>query len=122
MNYKIDVGTLLRVETSFIALRHQNYSYSTFQEGEFKSKPLSINDAWYVTRGEVIEIRYPYAWHFRNNCNTYAQAPEDILRQNCSFFGVINPDIRFENRLSLNEILSGRYYTDHTGKNQQGAE
>ena len=63
-----------------------------------------------IKKGEIIEIRYPYAWHFRTEQNIYEHAKEEVLFNNCVFYGQIYSEIRFENKLELTEILEKELY------------
>lgn len=63
-----------------------------------------------LERDEYIEIRYPYEWHFRTIDNEYLHAyPLDILK-NCRLIGKIKDDVRFENKLSLLQIINDKLY------------
>lgn len=102
----IQQGVLLKVEKSFVALIDERISYTDFERDRFVPKTRHFKRSWYVTKNQILEIRYPYAWHFRNTCNTYAHAPEDILREHCSLFGYVDRKVRWENDKKLSEILS----------------
>jgi hypothetical protein len=92
----IEVGQLFIVDRQF-------WTSGNATGGGFKVKRL-------IKKGTVIEIRYPYAWHFRTCGNTYDHATEKTLRSKCSFFGLIHDKVEFGNKHSLNEILKGELY------------
>lgn len=64
-----------------------------------------------LKEGDIIEIRYPYEWHFRTEDNRYIQAEPDVILNNATLIGKVNEDIRFNNRHKLNEILERKLYT-----------
>lgn len=66
----------------------------------------------FIKKGTIIEIRYPYAWHFRFGpaSGIYDHAKPEVIKNKCSFFGRINKDIRFNNKHKLAEILKGNLY------------
>lgn len=92
----IEVGQLFVVEKAF-------WTSGNETDGGFKVKR-------FMKKGTVIEIRYPYAWHFRTSGNTYDHATEKTIRLKCSFFGVIHDSIRFGNNHSLSQILKDNLY------------
>lgn len=58
-----------------------------------------------IKKGEKIEIRYPYAWHFRCEDNHYFHADESVIFENCRLYGVIWSNVQFANKARLDEIL-----------------
>jgi hypothetical protein len=63
-----------------------------------------------IPKGTILEIRYPYEWHFRFGDNCWAQVPAETLVKCCEFFGVIHEDVRFNNNNSLPEIMEENLY------------
>lgn len=59
-----------------------------------------------LNKHELIEIRYPYEWHFRTIDNHYWHIGPDDLIKNCVPFGVIWEKVRFNNRCNLSEIIN----------------
>jgi hypothetical protein len=59
-----------------------------------------------LTKNELIEIRYPYAWHFRTLDNHYLHAEPDDILKNCELFATIWDNVRFGNKCNLNEIVN----------------
>lgn len=57
-------------------------------------------------KGEKIEIRYPFAWHFRTIDNIYFQADEDVILKNCKLVGNIWQNVKFKNLARLEDILN----------------
>jgi len=66
---------------------------------------------FHIKKGEKIEIRYPYEWHYRTEDNMYMQSSSDYINQNCKIFGVVNPDVKSANKALLEEILRLELYT-----------
>jgi hypothetical protein len=62
--------------------------------------------------GEKIEIRYPYAWHFRTEDNKYFQAEPEEIKRACSLYGEIIWEVKLENKANLEEILRLKLYKD----------
>lgn len=96
---KIEVGQIYRVVTDHF----------------FTTEELGINSKKFkrpvnILCDEKIEIRYPYAWHFRTEDGNYYHATEEMIQKNCILFGKILEDVRFGNRCSLEEILRLRLY------------
>lgn len=63
-----------------------------------------------LRKGEKIEIRYPYAWHFRTEDNIYLHATSEMILDNCKLIGVIWEKIKWMNVAKLDEILKLRLY------------
>ncbi len=63
-----------------------------------------------IKKGEKIEIRYPYAWHYRTVDNFYFQTDEKELLKKCKLFGIIWGNVKFGNRAKLKDILEIRLY------------
>ena len=94
--FKIRVGQLLLVERSFSVKR--NHPKDSFSE--------SVK----IKKGSVIEIRFPFEWNFRTECNTYCNCNPELLIKNCSFYGVVNDDVRSGNNHKLADILSDNLF------------
>jgi len=94
---KVEVGQLFRVHTAFFSeLQHRESG---------RRKKLEI------IPGDILEIRYAFAWHFRiADNNIYAHCTEDTLLSHCDFLGVIDYEVRQSNKSSLAEILENRHY------------
>lgn len=58
-----------------------------------------------LLKGEKIEIRYPYDWHFRTEDNFYFHAEAETILQNCKLFGIIWEEVMVRNKANLNEII-----------------
>lgn len=58
-----------------------------------------------LKKGEIIEIRYPYAWHFRTEDNLYFHATEEMITKNCILYGKIWENVRSSNKATLEDIL-----------------
>ena len=96
---KIEQGVILEVKNDFVA------------------NPTSchiIGDRKVIIeKGEKIEIRYPYAWHFRTIDDYYFQADEDVLMENCVYLGEIWEKVRFSNLAKLQQILDLKLFKDN---------
>jgi hypothetical protein len=64
-----------------------------------------------LNRDEYIEIRYPFAWHFRTLDNQYFHAETIEILKKCRYIGKINEKVRFANKTELQEILDEKLYT-----------
>lgn len=93
---KIEVGVLLKVERGF------------WTSGEETQSGLKCKV--YLPKGKILEVRYPYEWHFRTVENHYDHASTETLTRKCSFFGKIHDDVRFNNKHKLKEILEQELY------------
>jgi len=63
-----------------------------------------------MAKGDIIEIRYPYEWHFRTVNNQYDHARTKTLAKYCTFYGKIHENVRFNNGRKLSEILAEELY------------
>jgi hypothetical protein len=61
-------------------------------------------------RDEYLEIRYPFAWHFRTVDNIYMHAEPSEILKHCRYIGEIDENIKFGNRHRLAEILEQKLY------------
>lgn len=102
---EIKVGQIWQViDDEFWSSERSDSSHKLREE--YEKRTIMIN----LKRGELIEIRYPTEWHYRTIDNLYLHSePIDILKH-CRLYGIINEDIRFNNRLKLKEILEQRVY------------
>lgn len=55
--------------------------------------------------GMRLEIRCPYAWHYRTEENKYYQSDEDEILKYCKLIGSVKEATRWHNRHELKEIL-----------------
>jgi len=100
-NRKIEVGQIWEVaDDNFYATK------------DIPSLKLKRQAKFHLKKGEKIEIRYPYAWHYRAEDNFYAQSDEKYILDKCNYFGKVNEDIRFSNKASLEEILRLNLYSN----------
>jgi hypothetical protein len=63
-----------------------------------------------INKGEFIEIRYPFAWHFRTEDNLYLHAEPDMIIENCKHVGDIWEKVRWNNKANLAEIINLHLY------------
>jgi len=92
----IKVGQIWQVETD---------SFLTSGNDDRKNgRQLKIN------KFEKIEIRYPFAWHFRTVGNEYYHAYTDMILENYKLFGEVKPEIKDDNKANLEEILRLKLY------------
>jgi hypothetical protein len=83
----------------------------------FAVNPTSIPDKHHIVTNvlpvnEIIEIRYPYEWHFRNTRGDYFQASEADIRKHTKFFGYVDEKIKFNNSHTLADILIKELYSE----------
>ena len=95
MEKEIKVGQIWEVTTD---------EFMTSGESNDYKRPLKL------AKGEKIEIRYPYAWHFRTEDSHYLHANSEMILQNCRLFGEIFDKVRFQNKAKFEEILRLRLY------------
>ncbi|CAM0048000.1 hypothetical protein VPHK389_0062 [Vibrio phage K389] len=93
---RIRVGMLLKVEKSFNVKR--NHSNDAFHE--------TVK----IRNGSIIEIRYPFAWNFRTECDTYCNATPEAIAKHCTFFGMVTEEVRFGNKHKTAEIIKEKLY------------
>lgn len=60
----------------------------------------------HIQKGELIEIRYPYEWHFRTIDNKYFHAEPEVILVNCELFGIIWDNVNFGNNCNLSDIVN----------------
>lgn len=65
----------------------------------------------FLGKGEIIEIRYPYPWHFRTEDDNYFHAEPEMIEQNCELLGTIYEPVFFANKAKLAEIVSIQLYS-----------
>jgi len=92
---KMEVGNIYEVIT--------DYFFTSGESNEYK-RPIKLK------KGEKIEIRYPYEWHFRTEDDNYFHADVEMIDKNCELLGKVSPSIRFENKANLEEILRLNLY------------
>lgn len=102
MNTDVNVGQIWEVTTELFLTSGQD-------------KPL--NRQVKLKKGEKLEIRYPYEWHFRTEDNQYFHCEEVMILQNCKLIGKIWEKIKWQNEAKLDEILRLRLY-DPINNNQ----
>ena len=90
---KIEQGQIWIVKTEHFATTNHGSS------NKYK-RPIVL------TKNELIEIRYPYAWHFRTLDNHYLHAEPDEILKHCELFATVWSNVRFGNKCSLSEIIN----------------
>jgi len=71
----------------------------------------TIHRRVFIKKGEIIEIRFPYDWHFRTEDSSYFNATPETIVNNCEIVGTIYANVRFDNIASLKDILKLGLYT-----------
>ncbi len=74
-------------------------NFLTSGDNDYYKRPTKL------LRGEKIEIRYPYVWHFRTEDDFYFHATPEMILENCKLFGNVYHNVRFNNKANLDEIL-----------------
>lgn len=92
----IEVGQLFIADQSF------------WTSGETKDRGSLIKRK--IFKGDILEIRYPYAWHFRTVENWYDHVDEKTLIKYCTFYGTIDSDVQFSNKHDLKQILDEKLF------------
>ena len=111
MNMEIKVGQIWKVKDSHFRTT--------------KSDPKRIPRVVLLNKGEFIEIRYPYEWHFRTADNKYYHAKPETFYKHAEHVATIYEEVRFGNRVELADILKhqlfhvvrGKCYKDMKAKN-----
>ncbi|NOQ31810.1 MAG: hypothetical protein GQ570_11870 [Helicobacteraceae bacterium] len=65
----------------------------------------------YIKKGSFIEFRFECNFHFRDENDDYYEIDPSIVAVKCIPFAKINEDVRWNNKLNLNEILDKELYT-----------
>lgn len=84
--------------------------FSSGEHRKRKENGRSVIVKTNLNKGEIIEIRYPYAWHFRTIDGEYFHAEPEEIESKCKPFGKIKEETRFNNKKSLKEILEENLY------------
>ena len=63
-----------------------------------------------LRKGEKIEIRFAFEWHFRTEDNYYFHATPEMITENCKPFGKIFKQVSFNNKANLAQILELELY------------
>lgn len=87
---KIEVGQIWEVVTD---------NFLTGKDKKTLDRQLKLD------KGEKIEIRFPFAWNFRTIDDKYLHSSEQMILDNCHFFGQVTPEIRSQNIANLEEII-----------------
>jgi len=89
---------------------HVGHIYEITTDNFFTSHKDGYHRETKIRKGEKIEIRYPYEWHFRTEDNEYFHCTAEMIKENSSFFGKILGEVRFQNKATLEEILRLKLY------------
>jgi hypothetical protein len=68
---------------------------------------------FHVKKGNKIEIRYPFEWNYRTECNYYIHSKPEYILDKCKLHGVIKEDVKSNNKANLEEILRLDLYHKH---------
>lgn len=60
---------------------------------------------FHVKKGDKIEIRFPFEWNYRTECNYYIHSKPEYILDKCKLYGTIINSIRRGNKARLEEIL-----------------
>ena len=60
---------------------------------------------------ELIEIRYPFEWHFRTIDNNYWHAETSEILTHCKLFGKVWGNVSFSNIADLKDIINLSLYS-----------
>ena len=67
---------------------------------------MHFSDTVKIKKGAIIEIRFPFRWNFRTECNVYCNCKPELLMKNCSFYGKVDPEVKSQNKHKLRDIIS----------------
>ena len=68
---------------------------------------------FHIKKGGKIEIRFPFEWNYRTECNYYIHSKPEYILDKCKLYGVVKEDVRSSNKANLEEILRLDLYTRH---------
>lgn len=99
---KIEVGQIWEVITDYFwSSGDYNKKFENGRETATKTR---------LKKGEFIEIRFPYDWHFRTSDNIYLHATHEELIKHCRPYGIIDEEVRWLNKMSLKDILDKKLF------------
>jgi|GEM_PF-4626742 len=101
-NQKIEVGQIWQVESDTF--------YATVEE---TLRGVKRTLGFHIKKGDKFEIRFPFAWNYRTECNFYVHSKTDYILDNCKLFGTVKEDVKSNNKASLEEILRLNLYNIH---------
>lgn len=78
---------------------------------KFKNNSRKGLTTYFLEKGEHIEIRYPYNWHYRTEDNIYMHSTDFDIKKHCVLLGEIDYKVRMNNKATLEEILKLELYT-----------
>lgn len=89
-----------------------------YDSGEMESYRTDTLIKNKIKKGTFIEIRYPYAWHWRANYSfkenggsgSYGHSTAKSIVGNCILFGRVQSEVSWLNSFSINEILEKELY------------
>ena len=70
----------------------------------------SLKRPVFLKKGEIIEIRFAYEWHFRTEDDQYFHAEETTILDNCKLLGKIYDPVFFANKAKLADIVRLQLY------------
>ena len=85
-------------------------SESFFAKTEIKKGDQKRALYFHIPKGEKIEIRYPFQWNYRTECNYYVNSTEKYILDNCKLFATVKEEIKSTNLANLEEILRLRLF------------
>ena len=92
---KIKVGQIYEVVTE-----------SFFDTGQHNP----THQVTHIPRGEYIEIRFPYKWHFRTTYGKYYHATASMINTHCKLIGQVYENVKMDNIAKLSDIIRLKLY------------
>ena len=65
---------------------------------------------FHVKKGQKIEIRYPFEWNYRTECNYYIHSEPQYILDKCKLYGIVDEKVKSNNKANLEEILRLRLF------------
>lgn len=92
----------------------QGVLLQVFKDGFF-ANPATVGETGdprpvKMIRGDIIEIRYPFAWHFRTLDNHYYEASEETILEFARPVGKVFDNVKMANKATTEEIIRLRLY------------
>lgn len=84
--------------------------YKVLDEGLITTNKNGLKRRVHIEAGELIEIRYPYEWHFRTQDNQYYHVETENMLKNCKLFGKVIEQVRFNGKANLDDIIRLKLY------------
>lgn len=93
---KIKVGAILEIVSD---------SFYASKDLSLKNELKGRVPMFHLSKGEKIEIRFPFEWNYRTEDDIYFYSNPEYLIENCKIIGYVLDDVKWKNKANLEEIL-----------------